>query len=227
MIHTGNHRSDGLAVGKAQDGNFRSLQKLFDDDGVARFPKDLFGHHIVDGGLRFLVVCGDDDALAERQTVRLNDDGERALLQVRKRGLLLRKDLVLCGGDAVTAHQVLGKAFASLDDRRFCVGSETRNAGFGQFVHRAEDQRIVGRDDGVIDLVFDGKINDCGDVLCADVHAGGIHSDAAVAGQGKDFGHRRILLYRSYDGVLSASASDHQYFHFLLPFINGGKGAFP
>ena len=54
------------------------VHKFFDDNARAALTEGLVLDHGADGGLCFLHRLRNDDTLAERQTVRLDDDG-RAL----------------------------------------------------------------------------------------------------------------------------------------------------
>ena len=195
MIHGGNHGNDRFTVGKAQNGDLGPLHELLDDDTRAALTEGLVLDHGADGSFRLLDRPGDNDALAERQTVGLDDDGRALRVNIGTGGVRVGEELILCRGDAVFFHQVLGKCLARLDDGGLLVGAEAGNARLAQRVHRAEGQRIVRRDDGVVDPVHFRKFDLRGDVLCADLrHADRVGGDAAVTGQAVDLLDRGIFL---------------------------------
>ena len=188
MVHGGNHGNDRFAVGKAQNGDLGPLHELLDDDTRAALTEGLVLDHGADGGFCFLHRLRDDDALAERESVRLDDDGRALRINIGAGGVRVGEELILCRGDAVFFHQILGKCLARLDDGSLFVGAEARDARLGQRVHRAEGQWIVRRDDGVVDPVHFRKFDLRGDVLCADLrHADRVGGDAAVTGQAVNF----------------------------------------
>ena len=195
MVHGRHHGNNGFAVGKAQNGDLGPLHELLDDDARAALAEGLVLDHGADGGFCFLHRLRDDDALAECQTVGLDDDGRALRINIGAGSVRVGEELILCRGDAVLFHQVLGKCLARLDDGGLLVGAEAGNARLAQRVHRAEGQRIVRRDDGVVDPVRLGKFNLRGDVLCADLwHADRVGGDAAVTGQAVDLLDRGIFF---------------------------------
>ena len=188
MIHGGNHGNDRFTVGKAQNGDLGPLHELLDDDARAALTEGLVLDHGADGGFCFLHRLRDDDALAECQTVGLDDDGRALRINIGAGSVRVGEELILCRGDAVFFHQILGKCLARLDDGGLLVGAEARDARLGQRVHRAEGQRIVRRDDGVVDPVHFRKFDLRGDVLRADLaDADRVGGDAAVTGQAVNF----------------------------------------
>ena len=165
-----------------------AFHELFDDDARTTLAEGLVLDHGANGSFRLLDRLRDDDALAERQAVRLDDDGRALRLNIGAGGLRLGEELILRRGDAVLFHQILGKGLARLDDGGLFVGAEARNARLAQRIDRAEGQRIVRRDDGVVDPVRFRKFDLRGDVLCADLrHADRVGGDAAVTGQAVNF----------------------------------------
>ena len=92
---------------------------------------------------------GDDDALAEREAVGLDHDGDGAALHVFERGVDVVEDLVGGGGDAVLLHEALGEDLAALYLGGALEGAEGGYAGLVERVHHAEAEGVVGRHDGV------------------------------------------------------------------------------
>ena len=164
-------------------------------------------HHIFDGRLRLFKSLGDDDALAERQPVRLDDGGIGRVLQICDGCLGLGERFALCRGDAVFFHEFLGKDLAALDDGGVLGGAEAGDARRFQRIDAAQNERIVGRDDGEVHLLLTGDADDAFDVRRLDGDALRVLRDAPVAGQGVDFARAPALTERFDDGVLSAAAS--------------------
>ena len=188
MVHGRHHGNNGFAVGKAQNGDLGPLHEFLDDDACAALAEGLVLDHGANSSFCLLDRPGDNDALAERESVRLDNDGRALRLNIGAGGVRVGEELILCRGDAVFFHQILGKCLARLDDGGLFVGAEARDARLGQRVHRAEGQWIVRCDDGVVDPVHFRKFDLRGDVLCADLrHADRVGGDAAVTGQAVNF----------------------------------------
>jgi hypothetical protein len=64
-----------LAVGKGQHGHLRALQEFLHDDLVAAVAEFFVGHDGFHGGSGLGKVLRYDDALAQRQSVGLDDGG--------------------------------------------------------------------------------------------------------------------------------------------------------
>ena len=136
---------------------------------------------LVVGGL--LLVLADEHALAQRQTVRLDDHRVLALgLDVRHDLGRVIKRLILRGGDAVFLHQVLGEHLGGLDAGSSLVRAKGRDAGLCQLVHHAQGQRVILRHHDVIKFFLNGKAHHGLHIGGLDVLALGVVADAAVAG---------------------------------------------
>ena len=158
---------------------------------------------------------GDDDALAEREPVRLDDGRHRRGFDIRERRVHVGKDLVGGGRDAVFFHQILGKDLAALDDRGLFLRPEAGDTGGFERVDRAQNERIVRRDDGETDFFLDGEFHHAVDVFRADVNAHGVSRDAAVTGQTIDYVNFSALLECFDDRVFAAPAADNHDIHYV------------
>ena len=226
MIHGGHHGHHGLPVGEGQDGDLRSGEKLLNDHPAAALTEHALLHHGDNGLPGLLPGLGDDDALTQGQTVGLDHDGHFRRFQILQGRRRIVKALIGGGGDAVLLHQVLGKNLAALNLGRRGPGAEAGDAFFVQRVHRPQHQGVVRGHHGVVHLLLHGKSHNALDVLGPDGDALRIRGDAAVAGQGVDFGDFRVLFQLFDDGVFAAAAADHKKLHSLSPlYINGGTGA--
>ena len=79
VIHAGHHRLDRFAVGERQHADFRAGQELLDDDPRAGRAELRFLHHGRDGFHGAFAVGANEHALAERQTIRLDNDRRTVL----------------------------------------------------------------------------------------------------------------------------------------------------
>ena len=207
MIHGGHHGLDHLAVGEGKHGDLRAGEKFLNDHVVAGFAENVVLHHVPDGGLGLLPGLGDDDALAQRQTVGLDDGGDGSGVQIGKGGGHVAKNLVPGGGDAVFFHEILGKDLAALDDGSPGAGAKAGDFSRFQRVHAAQYQRVVRRDHGVIYLFLLGKGDDLVDFRSADGDAHRVRRNAAVAGEGENLRDLGILFQALDDGVFPSAAA--------------------
>ena len=116
MVHAGDHGLDHLAVRKAQHADLRPGEELFHHHMVAGCAELFVQHDLLDaiGGL--LLVLTDQHALAQCKAVCLDDHRVLALGADVIHDLCgVIEGLVLCGGDAVFLHQILGEHLGGLD----------------------------------------------------------------------------------------------------------------
>ena len=123
-------------------------------------------------------------------------------------------------------HQILRENLASFDDGSLCLRAEAGNSDRRKCVNATENERIVGGDDGVVDLVFGSELHDTVNVLRADVNAGRVSGDTAVSGQTPDGLNVRILLDRFDYGVFTAAAADDENIHRILFLLLNVVGEF-
>ena len=210
MVHGRDHRDDDFAVGKAQDRDFGAGQELFDDDLGTGGAELAVEHHFLDGFLRLFPRLRDDNAFAEGQAVRLDDRRNGSGLEVRERGVAVFKDFVRGGRDVVLLHEVLREYFGTFDDGSLRFRAEARNADGFQFVDTTEDERVVHRHNGEVDVVLFAELHDGGNVGGADAGANRFICHAAVAGQRVDDFHVFVFNQFLDDGMLSSAATnDH------------------
>ena len=171
-------------------------------------------HNLLDAVGGLLLILANQHALAQRQTVRLDDNRVFALGTDVVHDLLgVVERLIFGRRDAVFLHQVLAEHLAGLNAGRGLVGAEGRNTDGGQRVHHAQRQRVILCDYRVVKGFFLGKLDH-------GVHIGGrdglavcIIADAAVAGRAPDFGAAGALFQCADDGVLTPAAANNQNFH--------------
>ena len=105
VVHAGNHRLDGLAVAEGQHTDLGAGQKLLNDHMVAGRTELFVQHDLLDAVSSLLLALADQHALAERQTVCLDDHGVLALGPDVIHDLCrIIECLIFGGGDAVLLH---------------------------------------------------------------------------------------------------------------------------
>ena len=225
VVHRGDHGLDHLAVGEAEDADLGPGEELLHHHMVARSAELLVQHDLLQAVLGLGLVLADEDALAQRQAVRLDDHRPFALRPDVVEGLGgVVKGLVGGGGDAVFLHQVLGKDLGRLDPGGRLVGAEGGDAHRRQRVHHAEGQGVVLGDHDVVEGLLFGKGDHRLHVGGLDVLANGVIADAAVAGGAPDLGAGRALFQGADDGVLTAAAANYQNFHSDPPLCRISDG---
>ena len=121
----------------------------------------------------------------------------------------------------VFLHQVLGKDLAGLDPGGLGVRAEAGDARGVEGVHAPQGQGVVRRHHGEVQGVAPGEVHDGTDVRGPDLrHADGVGGDAAVARQGVNGFHSRILFQLFDDGVLPAAAAHYEERHVVTAFLS-------
>ena len=82
-----------------------------------------------------------------------------------------------------------------------------------QGIYCAKHQRVIGRNNGVINLIFVSEGDNGINICRRNRHTGGIVLHTAVTRQGKNFCYGGVLGNRANDCVLSAAATNDHYFH--------------
>ena len=210
VVHAGHHGLDHLAVRKAQHTDLGAGEEFLHHHMVAGCAEFLIQHDLLHAVRSLLLVFADQHALAQGQTVGLDDHRVLALgLDVLHDLGGVVKGLVLCGGDAVFLHQVLGEHLGGLDAGSGLIRAKGRDAHCCQRIHHAQSQRVVLRHHNVIELFFYGKAHHGVHIGRLDVFALCVIADAAVAGCAPDLAAVRALFQCLDDGVLAAAAAHY------------------
>ena len=101
----------GLAVANGKEARFLAGQEILDDNALPGGAELAQKQYLVDGRVRLASGFGDHDALAARQTVRLDHEGRFAVAQIRLRADRFIEDLVVGGRDIVARAEILGERF--------------------------------------------------------------------------------------------------------------------
>ena len=145
MILRAGHGQNGVRICESQHGNLWPLQKLLDDDSVARRAKGLIQHDLPHSLLGLLPGFADQHAFAQRQAICLDDQRNFCRFDILQRLLCVRKSLILRCGDVVFLHQLFGERLAGLDNGRIFLWPKSPDALFFQRIHHAHGQRIIRR----------------------------------------------------------------------------------
>ena len=214
MVHGRDHRLDCLGISEGQNRNLYALQELFHNNVVAAGAECLVLHDGLDCVLSFGKVLGDDDTLAQGQTVRLDDNGVFVhLLDVGNCRMGIVKSLIAGSGNAVLLHQILGKDLAALEDCRIGTGAEGGNASLVKRIHHAQYQRVIRRNYDKVDSVILGEAHNTVDISGTALHTDGICRNTAVARQSIDRFRLGALLERPDNGMFPSAGTNYQNFH--------------
>ena len=208
MVHAGNHRFDGLAVAEAQHADLGTGQEFLHHNVVAGGAELFVQHDLLDAVGGFLLVLADQHTLAQRQTVRLDDNGVLALGAdiVHDLGGIV-KGFVFCRRDAVFFHQILAEHLAGLDAGGSLVGTESWDAHLRKLVHHAQCQRVVLSYHNVVKGFLLGKGDHGGYIGGGNGFALSVIADTAVAGGAPDLGAAGAFFQGADDGVFTSAAA--------------------
>jgi len=120
------------------------------------------------------------------------------------------------GGHAGRVEDVLAKRLAAFELRGGFGRAENLQAGRGEFIDDALDQRRFGADDGQIDFFVGREFEQRVDVLRADGQVDGAGFGARVAGRAKNGIHQRRLADFPGQSMFASAAADNQHFHHSL-----------
>ena len=159
VILTGRQRQDVLAVNHDDEAGFLAIEELLDHDAGAGVTQLVAGQHVVDGGMRFFQVHGDDHPLAGGQTVSLDDDGRPLGIDVSMRCGSIGEGLEFGRGDVVPGHEALGEILGRLQLRCFLGRAKNLQATIAENIDHTGSQRRLRPDDRQQHLIFFSKIS--------------------------------------------------------------------
>ena len=145
------------AVDQGEEARLLAVQELLDDD-LGAGGAERAGEAGVDGRLGLRRGLGDDHALAGRQAVGLDDDGQLLRRQVGLGGARVGEAAVGGGGDRELAAQVLGEALRAFELGGRLGGAEDLDPGGREVVGEAGHQRRLGADHDEVDGVVAAEV---------------------------------------------------------------------
>jgi hypothetical protein len=224
-------RAEGLAVGDGEDRDLLADEALLDHHARAGVAELAPPHHAVDRVGRFTRVLRDDDPLARREPVGLDDDREGADLlgHVELGHVRLVEQAEVGGGNVVLAEQVLGEDLAPLELRRRLARTEDELPRRRQPVGQPEHQRDLRPDDRQVDLRLDREAGDPLDVVGREVEAGAELRERVAPRRDEELGRPRRAADRLRERMLATARTDQQDLHEALratfPRTRGERGA--
>ena len=157
---------------------------------------------------RRALVLGDHHPLARGQAVGL--DHRRVALDDRH-GLVQVGDHAVVGrGHAGRGHDLLGEGLGALQPRRRAARPEAGDAGLGQRVGQAVDERRLGPHDHEVHRLVARSRDQPVEVVDAELERARIPRDAGVARRGEEVGRGRRAPQRPHDGVLAPARADDE-----------------
>ena len=206
MVFRGHHRAQRLAVRKCQHGNLRAGQKFLHNNVVAGSAEHLVFHNGVHGILRLVKVLRDDNALAKRQAVCLNDNRElTALFHVLYDLFRVGEHRVIRCRNTVFLHQIFREHLAALDDGRVRARAECTDALFFERIYHTGRKRVVRRNKHKVNCVFLREIHNAVNVHRVNGHALGVCRNAAVARCAPQLFRFRALFQLADDCMLTSA----------------------
>ena len=142
----------GFPVTKHEERRLFAFHELFDHDLGARVAKGTV-EHLIYGGEGFGVTHGDDDTLARRQTVGLDDNRRALLFHIGAGAGRIGEMAIGRRGRIAGVADFLGKGFGSLQRRRRFGGAENVKSCRAQVIAHTRGQGRFGADDDEVDVV--------------------------------------------------------------------------
>ena len=158
----------------------------------------------------FLFILGNDNALAQSQTVRLDHRGIFSLFPYVSEGVSsIGKYLIFGRGNTILFHQAFGKHLAALNFSCFGIGTETGEPCYLQRIHHSRPQRVIRGNNYEINTFFFRKGKHSLLIHSVDRNTFRITGNTAVARCAVKFFHLGAFFQLAHDGMLSASASNY------------------
>ena len=165
-------------------------------------------------GEGLVTVLGDDNTLARREAVLLDDVGRAERIHGVSHLLDGRAHVGEPGRDVGSGHDVLGEGLAALEAGRVARRSEDVEATVSQHVGDAGDEGSLGTDDHEVRGMLLGDRQDRSAI--GDVREGLTQRervDAWVARRGDDRVDGLVLHEATDDGVLAGTGADDKDLH--------------
>ena len=180
MVLRRSHHADILAIDEREDGAFRPSQHLLDDHGGTS-TAETSGEAVLDCSACLGIIGGDDHALARCETIRLDDDGRRVLVEIGERRCLVIEAAICRGRETVGVHEMLAERLAALDAGSCGTGTEAGDTRLTHDIGDTRDQRGLGADHDKTDTVLLRETGHCGTVTDVECDVAGDLGGATVA----------------------------------------------
>ncbi len=108
MIHGRDHRDHGLAVSEGKNGYLGACEEFLDNDPGAALAEFQLVDHLMDSSNGLILILSDDNALAQSQTVSLDNCRIAVLLlEVSDSAVAVGEDLIEGSRNVVLLHELL------------------------------------------------------------------------------------------------------------------------
>ena len=208
VVLRGGEKGDAFAVDEGEERGLFAFEEGLDEERGAGRAELVVVEDGADRGFGLGARLGDDNALAGREAVGLDDDGNREAVERGERGGRLSVGFGVGGGHAGRRHDFLGEGLAALHFRRSLTRTENGDAEGGEPVGNAEAEGRLGADD---DEIRPGELaprHEVVDVLRPDGHVGGQGGRPRVARRAEELVLCAVLRESPNDGVFASAAAD-------------------
>ena len=175
------------SIDKGVDRAFDPNKKFLNDDASAGFTKSAFFHAEAQGLLGLIKVGGNNNTLAERESVSLNNEGVigfRAKLACR---LKIRKLAIGGSRNPMPDHKIFGEGFGRFESGRTRSWAEYPEPRILKSVDHPCSQGVIGPDDSKINLLRLSECQQGRDIVSSDGHVFPYLCCASIAGRSEDF----------------------------------------
>ena len=193
MVLRAGEEQVAAAIDECVDRALLADEEFLDDHASTRVAELPRVHDLVDRERGFHGVARDDDALAEREAVRLHHERIRHALREGVRLGAIGKAARARGRDAVALHEFLREDLRGFELRGVLRRAEDAQARGLEAIDDAGGERVVGTDDGEVDALVARELHEGVVVGDLDGNAGGELRDAGVARRAEDGGDARRL----------------------------------
>src|SRR5581483_6833158 len=195
VVASGRERQRAAAVGEREDGQLLAVEQLLDDHR----PTERAGRG--ERGVDLFLRRADEDALARRETVGLDDARGLWVGEARR------------GGHTRSCEDLLREALRSLDPRSGGAGPERGDPRVAQLVGDARDERRLRPDDDEVDVERASEADEPVAVVGAHRMALRECGDSRVAGRRVQLVEERAPAELPGERVLTSSGADDQHPH--------------
>ena len=217
VVLAGGQGQHVLAVAQHDETGFFAFKEFLDHHTRATF---VVGHavfvvhqHEVHSIMGLLQRHGHDHALARRQAVGLDDDGRAQPVHKRVGRSGVGEGVVVGRGDAMAAHEGLGKGLGAFELGSSLGGAEDAQAIGTELIDHTRRQWRLGAHHRQCDLFGLRPHTQFAHVGDGHVLELGIQRGAAIARRHIHLGHLGGLAQFPRHRVFTAAATNHKYFH--------------
>ncbi len=211
VILRGGEREEALAVGDDVEARLLAWEELLDDDGATRIAERAFAHRGAHRGERLVRGLGDDDPLACREPIRLDDERAVRGAHVRLRGVRVVEDLEGRGRDLAALQEALHEGLRALERRGRPRRAERADPLGLEGVDEARDERRLRTHDDELDRLPLRRGDHARDIVRAALDVARLRGGPSVSGQREDL--VPVRREAPNERVLARSGTDDHHAH--------------